>query len=135
MTRGLITEAQVAALHQLSELLGRYTFRPANEAQLQDMVVGILVSAGLVVDREVYAGSGRYDLLVAMPDIGRVVLELKLAASAPAVERQAQRYAAARDVDAVMVVTTSARLANEIRRAGAAELGDKPFGVVALRSF
>jgi hypothetical protein len=63
------------------------------------------------------------------------VLELKLAASAPAVERQAQRYAAAADVDAVVVVTTSQRLAHELRRAGADKLGGKQFGVIALRSF
>jgi hypothetical protein len=72
---------------------------------------------------------------VALPGAGRVVLELKLAASAPAVERQAQRYAGAPDVDAVVVVTTSQRLAHEPRRAGATELGGKPFGVIALRSF
>lgn len=127
----------VSALAELAELLGRYAFRPASEQQLQDQVVGILAGAGLQADREARARSGanRYDLLVTVPDCGRVVLELKLHASAPAVERQAQRYAADPDVDAVVVVTTSARLANELCRAGYSELGGKPFGVIALRSF
>lgn len=122
---------------ELTALLGRYVFRAASEQQLQDQVAGILAGAGLQVDREVRVNSGanRYDLLVTIPGVGRVVLELKLHASAPGVERQAQRYAAAPEVDAVMVVTTSSRLANELRRAGCSELGGKPFGVIALRSF
>jgi hypothetical protein len=40
----------------------------------------------------------------------------------PAVERQAQRYAAADDVDAMVVVTTSQRLAHKLRRPGATAL-------------
>lgn len=120
---------------QLAELLGQYTFRPASEAQLQDQVAEVLARAGLAVDREVRADArSRYDLLIALPGAGRVVLELKLRASAPAVERQAQRYAEAADVDAVVVVTTSQRLAHELRRGGD-QLGGKPFGVIALRSF
>lgn len=127
---------RAAALEHLAELLGRYAFRPANEGQLQDQVAGILERAGLAADREVRADArSRYDLLVALPGAGRVVLELKLAATAPAVERQAQRYAAAADVDAVVVVTTSSRLAHELRRAGSDQLGGKPFAVIALRSF
>jgi hypothetical protein len=124
-------------LDQLADLLGRYAFRPSNERALQDMVADVLAGAGLAAEREFRAAGGgdRYDLLVAVPGAGRVVLELKLAASAPAVERQAQRYAAAPDIDAVVVVTTSQRLAHELRRGGAAELGGKPFGVIALRSF
>lgn len=119
----------------IAELLGQYVFRPTDERQLQDMIATVLVRADLGVDREVQAGNGRYDLLVAVPGTGRVVIELKLAASAPSVERQAQRYAASPDVAAVVVVTTSQRLANELRRAGSDELGGKPFGVIALRSF
>jgi hypothetical protein len=133
--RRLLPAASLAIVG-LAQLLGQYAFRPASEAQLQDQVAEVLVRAGLAVDREVRAGDrDRYDLLVAPPGAGRIVLELKLHASAPAVERQAQRYAAAPDVDAVVVVTTSQRLAHELRRAGATELGGKPFGVIALRSF
>ena len=125
-----------AAIERIVELLGTYTFRPASEAQLQDQIAAVLGRAGLAVEREVRADArSRYDLLVALPGAGRVVLELKLAASAPAVERQAQRYAVAADVDAVVVVTTSHRLAHELRRAGADQLGGKPFGVISLRSF
>lgn len=123
-------------LADLAKLLDGFTFKPTSERQLQDHVADVLVRSGLTVDREVRASArDRYDLLVALPGVGRVVLELKLAASAPAVERQAQRYAASSDIDAVVVVTTSQRLAHELRRAGADQLGGKPFGVIALRSF
>lgn len=135
--RRVVPAAWATALAGLSELLGQYAFRPAHERQLQDQVAEVLSHAGLSLEREVRAGGGadRYDLLVALSGVGQVVLELKLAASAPAVERQAQRYTASPDVDAVVVVTTSQRLAHELRRAGATELGGKPFGVIALRSF
>jgi plasmid stabilization system protein ParE len=126
----------MSQINLLTELLGGHAFRPTSERQLQDQIADILARSGLTVDREVRASArDRYDLLVTLPSIGRVVLELKLAASAPAVERQAQRYAAAPDIDAVVVVTTSQRLAHELRRAGANQLGGKLFGVIALRSF
>lgn len=125
----------IQAIEGLAELLGRYAFKPTNERQMQEQVAEVLERAGLTVDREVRAcARDRYDLLVALPGAARVVLELKLAASAPAVERQAQRYAAAPDVDAVVVVTTSHRLAHELRRGGE-QLGGKPFAVIALRPF
>lgn len=122
--------------------LGRYVFRPATEhalqAQVADILTHDLATNNLTITREVATPGGRYDILVTI-DTGRaplnIVLELKLSASAPAVERQASRYAASTDVSAVMVVTTSQRLANELRRAGSDQLGDKPFVVFALRSF
>ncbi|MDB4957616.1 MAG: hypothetical protein JWO36_5185, partial [Myxococcales bacterium] len=65
----------------------------------------------------------------------RLVLELKVKGSAPAVERQAQRYALTDGVDAVAIVTTSQRLARELLRVGGETLGGKPFAVITLRTF
>ncbi len=70
----------------------------------------------------------------------RLVLELKVAGTAEAAERQAQRYAQDGGVDAVVVVTSSQRLARQLMAPGDAkqaslnELGGKPFAVIALRS-
>lgn len=128
----------MTAIDFIRSTLDRYTFRPLSEADLQAQVTTALAAAGVDVDREVLAERGRYDIL-ARTRGARVVLELKLRASAPAVERQAQRYALTDDVDAVIVVTTSARLARELERPGEAlgvdTLGGKPFAVIALRGF
>lgn len=120
------------ALEVIRSVLRRYTFTPLCEADLQAQVATALIVAGIEVDREVLAERGRYDIL-AVTRGARVVLELKLAASAPAVERQAQRYALTDGVDAVAVVTTSNRLAAELQRPDGDTLGGKPFAVIALR--
>jgi hypothetical protein len=125
----IVTEA----LDAIGRTLARYTFAPMDEAALQVAVANVLTDAGIAVDREVIAERGRYDNHATTLGL-RVVLELKVAGSAPAVERQAQRYALTDGVDAVMVVTTSNRLANELIRPGDT-LGGKPFGVIALRAF
>lgn len=121
-------------LEVVRSILARYTFTPVDEADLQRQVAAVLAAAGVDADREVLAEHGRYDLLV-RADGARVVLELKVSGSAPAVERQAQRYALTEDVDAVAVVTTSNRLANELLRPEADTLGGKPFAVIVLRGF
>lgn len=122
------------AIDRIRGLLNAYTFAATNEADLQAQVATVLVLAGVEVDREVLAAGGRYDILARTLG-ARVVLELKVTGSAGAVERQAQRYAMTDDVDAVAVVTTSNRLANELRRPTGGTLGRKPFGVIALRAF
>jgi histidyl-tRNA synthetase len=118
----------------LRGLLAAYTFTPLDEADLQDQVATVLATAGVDVDREVLAAGGRYDLLARTRGV-RVVLELKVTGSAPSVERQAQRYALTDDVDAVVIVTTSNRLARALARVGGETLGGKPFAVIALRGF
>lgn len=132
--------AVLATIEQIASALGRYVFRPATEDTLQVQVTDVLARdlKNATVTREVTTAAGRYDVLVEVDFANaplRIVLELKLTASAPAVERQASRYAAVDDVDAVMVITSSRRLTNELRRAGADRLGGKPFAIVALRSF
>jgi hypothetical protein len=124
----------VIAIAQIRAVLSPYAFTPRNEADLQAQVAEVLVAAGFTADREVLAERGRYDLLVS-GDGARVVLELKVSGSAPAVERQAQRYALTDDVDAVAVVTTSRRLASELLRPDGDTLGGKPFAVIVLRGF
>jgi hypothetical protein len=123
-----------SALDRIRDALARYAFTPQNEADMQEQVASALVSAGMAPDREVIAERGRYDILV-RSNYWRVVLELKVAGSAAAVERQAQRYALTDSVDAVVIVTTSSRLANELRRTDGDTLGGKPFAVIVLRAF
>lgn len=122
------------AIDFIRSLLAKYRFTPLNEADLQAQVATALVVAGVEVDREVIAERGRYDLLVRTRG-ACVVLELKITGSAPAVERQAQRYALTAGIDAVVVVTTSNRLAGELSRPDGDTLGGKPFAVIALRGF
>lgn len=117
-------------LDQVASELGRYQFRPKDEAELQRQVAAVLRDAGITVELEVRSGAGRYDLLLP----GGLVVELKVRGSAAEVDRQAQRYAAADGVSAVVVATTSSRLAFELRRPGATTLGGKPFRVIHLRS-
>lgn len=135
--------------------LGDHRFRVRNEADMQEQVARVLGGV-LVVRREVVSAGGRFDLQVVSQDVTpiedgadwrrvlelkahpserptTVVLELKVRASAAAVERQAQRYAMTHGVDGVMVVTSSRRLAFAL--GDMKVLGGKPFGVVALRSW
>lgn len=121
-------------IDSIRSILAKYRFTPLHEADLQAQVATALATAGVESDREVVAERGRYDLLVHTLGV-RVVLELKVTGSAPAVERQAQRYALTDGIDAVVVVTTSNRLAIELEGPGDDTLGGKPFAVIALRGF
>lgn len=144
------------ALSALRRLLDRYTFRPTNEADLRDQVVEVIGHSPVhtiyppwrfTAAAEVIAEHGRYDILVNCTGATckrDIVLELKLSGSAAAVERQAQRYAKTEGIDAVIVVTTSQRLAKRLRPAvvtnglvgrAVATLGGKPFDVITLRAF
>lgn len=127
-----MTALEVIAAIRLA--LAPYVFRVRTESQMQDQVTLALAQAQLSwrISREVKSRAGRYDLLVVIPAGPRVVLELKLHSAASPVERQAQRYAKMPDVDAVVVVTTSRRLAGGL--GDIAELGGKPFAVFAVRT-
>lgn len=120
------------ALDVIRDRLAIYGFTPIHEADLQDQVAAALAMDGVTIDREVLAARGRYDLLVRVNGAS-VVLELKVSGSAPAVERQAQRYALTDGIDAVAVVTTSNRLAHELVKPAGDTLGGKPFAVIRLR--
>jgi len=124
-----------------------------DEADLQSQVAAVLETCGhFRISREVRVIEvrGRYDILVEVLGVGRgspvqlhgprLVLELKIGGTAEAAERQAQRYAQDKDVDAVVVVTSSQKLARwlmatvEGGKEALNELGGKPFSVIALRS-
>ena len=125
---------EASAFDDLRRAFAEFTFTPTNEADLQRQMIGVLIGAGIPPAREVRVRRNVYDLVVKVHDV-TVVLELKVAGSAPSVERQAQRYALTDGVDAVAVVTTSNRLARELARPEGETLGGKPFAVIALRGF
>lgn len=135
-----MTPAVADTLALLRRALSNHRFRVRNEADLQDHVAQVLAGPsghGMAVDREVISSSGRYDLqirhYVSHSTMVTVVLELKTRCAVAAVERQAQRYAMTHGVDAVVVVTTSPRLARQLADLG--ELGGRPFAVIELRSW
>jgi hypothetical protein len=123
------------AIAMIRAALADYTFRARDEAELQDQVAAALAkqAPSVWIDREVGVPGGRLDILAHVGGVN-VALELKLYAPAAATERQAQRYANLPDIDAVLVVTTSARLAHKIDDYPYPTLGGKPFGVIALRT-
>jgi hypothetical protein len=126
-----------AIIALIRSALAGYAFTPQNEAELQSQVSDVLsrvLIAGMVIEREHRAASGRYDILVSLDGL-RIVLELKVKGSATEVERQTQRYALDPDVDAVVVVTTKQALAARLLEVGGRALGGKPFDVIALRGF
>jgi len=131
-----------AKMDAVSRELARYRFTASNEAELQDAVASVLrlhavrAGTGMDVRREVIAAMGRYDILLENQpglhgDRIQIVLELKVKSSPAAVERQTQKYALTPDVSAVMLVTTSQRLASQVV---SGTIGGKPFGVIALRT-
>lgn len=126
----------VIAILEVRAKLAPFTFRAVNEEDLQTQVAKVLrdpAGGGLVITREVIAKASRYDIEV-VRGITRLVLELKVSGSASAVERQAQKYALTDGVDAVLLVTTSSRLARHLL-AQPPTLGGKVFEVITLRTF
>jgi hypothetical protein len=130
-----------AMLTDIASVLAEFTFKATNEFDLQAMVFNVLCKRAWTSSREVSSDSkaNRYDLVVKRDGVV-IVLELKVSGTAPAVERQAQRYAMTEGVHGVAVVTTSQRLARQLMSPGDGgqeplhELGGKPFGVIALRA-
>ena len=138
---------------EVRAVLATCVFHANGEADLQSQVAAVLETCGhFRISREVrvVAVRGRYDILVEVLGVDRgppgqrvaphhglrLVLELKVGGTAEAAERQAQRYAKDEDVDAVVVVTSSQRLARRLMAPGEGgqALGGKPFAVIALRS-
>jgi hypothetical protein len=89
----------------LTEALRRHRFNYSNEDQLQQGIAAALTAAGFDVEREVRLdGRSRIDLLV-----GRVGIEVKVAGTPDAVERQLARYASSDRIDGLMLVTSRPR--------------------------
>ncbi len=76
-------------------------YRFADEHGLHDLLVGALSHLGPVEREVVVPGAGRIDLAV-----GRVGVEVKVAGTPAAVDRQLARYRASGAFDAVVLVTT-----------------------------
>jgi len=157
--RPVMTQANAATIvgriAEVRAILATYVFRANTEADLQVQVATVLETCGnFRVSREVRVVEvrGRYDILVEVLEVDRgspaadqlrgirLVIELKVAGTVQAAERQAQRYTQDAGVDAVVVVTSSQRLARQLMAPGDVgqaplnELGGKPFEVIALRS-
>jgi hypothetical protein len=133
-------EAIGVMVTQIRAVLAGAVFRVQNEAALQELVANLLIEGlapyRITISREVPVTGGRLDILAESCVGVRLVLELKMKAGAAAVERQAQRYALAEDIDGVAIVTTSYRLAHELRRvSNPGTLGGKPFQIINLRTF
>lgn len=130
------------AIHMIRNILGAYIWHGTNESDVHRQMIDVFASNRdhsvlfvVVAQHEVRIGAGRLDFLVTVTGtisgvLTRVAIEVKVKGSATEIERQAQRYALSGDVDAVVVVTTSRKLALQLN---ASELGGKPFAAIALR--
>lgn len=142
-----VKERVQATISEVRSALAGYVFRVRSEAELQAQVVTVLSERmpHVSLDTEVRNGAGRFDIalrvvphdhgaILAVEHSSLIVLELKVKSSAAAVERQAQRYAKMEGVDAVLVVTTSQRLAIQLADYPYPTLCGKPFGAIAVRT-
>lgn len=95
-----------AGPQHLASLLSRSGLRFVTEAQMQAAVAAALTAAGYVFTPQARLGDReRPDFLAA----GGIALELKVAGTAAALQRQVTRYAAHGEVSAVVVVTSRVR--------------------------
>lgn len=118
LTADLLTPGLELAAH-----LRSLAFRYHNEAQLHDLIEGVMLSRGRA-EREVRLGdAGRIDLLA-----GRVGVEVKVAGSPSAVRRQLARYAQHDRVDELLLVTTRSTHAHGMPAA----MGGVPVHVVVV---
>jgi hypothetical protein len=100
--------------HALSRLIGGFRVRATNEAALQVAVEEILRTNGIAFEPQVEIAPGcRVDILLRGTEAtpGDVALELKLQGSTNDLVRQLHRYATTGKLGALVVVTTSRRLA------------------------
>ncbi len=126
--------APLSVFDPVVSVLNVRTWRAINEEDLHGQIEIVLrATPGLTTGREVRTKHSRYDLLVDC-DGHRIVVEIKVTGSPGAVTAQVQRYAQAPDVTAVLLVTTSSRLARAVS-VGGYTLAGKPFRALALRTF
>jgi hypothetical protein len=91
---------------ELAALLQSHRFRFTSERDLQDGIAEVLAAASVPFRREAaLAGAGTIDFLVASTGI-----EVKVKGTLAEVTRQLHRYAGAAVIDALLLVTTSARV-------------------------
>jgi hypothetical protein len=108
---------------QIATLISRTRFRYHDEHVLQAGIAQVLAAAGIAAVAEVrLTDRDRIDFL-ATP----VGIEVKVAGTPAAVERQLRRYAASPQIEALILVTNRAR-----HRSVPREIGGKPVRVVFL---
>jgi hypothetical protein len=94
----------------LIRALRNHAFHFGNESELQTGIAAALTAEGIVFEREVVIGDGdRIDFL-----IGALGAEVKLKVSPNDVIRQVHRYVQAEILEAVIVITSSMRLATSL---------------------
>ena len=116
----------MALFHELSgrvaEEIRRYRLTFSSEADLQDQLASVFDAAGISYEREATIAGGRIDFLC-----GHLGVEVKIAGSPDEVWRQLERYAAAPEIDELVLVTT-----RPSHRWRTGEVGDVPLRVVKV---
>lgn len=108
-------------IESLLQVLLGYSYRYANELELQDGVQDVLKQAGYTFRREYIAGQDRIDFLVNADGV-TVALECKIKGGPTTVLEQLLRYANQPEIDSVLLVTS-----RHTHRFNCDTLNDKPF--------
>ena len=117
-------------LHRLAVLIGGYTYRFANETQLQAGIAGVLESAGYAFERELKIDAdNRLDFLVE----GRIAIEVKVDGSFSQAITQVTRYAALEKVSGVLLAATLRWATQPVSAAAKPAFHSKPVEMVLLR--
>ena len=112
-------------IEQVVEAIRAHRYHFSNEAELQDGIEKVLQFHKIDMEREVrLSAHDRIDFLC-----GRVGVEIKIAGSAAAVQRQLARYAAHGSIDGLILVTDRCQAGVQPKI-----LNGKPLRIVALLS-
>jgi hypothetical protein len=114
-----------ASAGEVGGLLLRHRFRHSNEKQLQDGIASVLSAGHIAFLREYRLSPESVVDFMVEPGLA---LEVKVDGSQPEVLRQLHRYAQIAEVQALMLVTSRARLGDQPN-----ELNGKPVFVTILQ--
>ena len=103
MSAAVVDARRQLALATLERTLGLYRYRLSSEKHVQDGIAQVLEQHGYRAEREKIAGADRFDFYLPTE---RIVIEVKVDGSLPEALRQAERYCAQADVDAVVIAST-----------------------------
>lgn len=120
-----MTLTNVATLSEALTAIRAYRYLAGTESELQGMLAQVLEREGVPFLREFDLGTaGTIDFYL---PLWRTGVELKTAGSPAAVLRQLYRYAAAPEIDGLVLLTNHARLGGL-----PATISDKPLQIVSL---